>query len=180
MVENHGTSVKAAWLKWAFVIQALLLVLCLCLISFISIRFTRRQIEMTRTLAQQESDLKKSSYDLSTALFLRAQDAERSGDLGSARNDYLDALRVAPGDPFIWRRYALLSIRQNQAQQALDHFQKTAINSSDGRNLLTQSILNCALNQHSTADDLKKRALVSYTPTAQDREDFQSICNQPL
>jgi len=180
VIESNSENERFVWLKRAFIIQAALLVLCLSTIAFVSFRFSMRQREMAQQLEKQAKDLQDATSNLVTALLNRALDAERSGNTGTAESLYGDALRVAPSDPFIWRRYALLLIHQNQAQRALNYFQKAPIDSTDGRNLLTQSILYCALNQFPKAEDLKKQALLSYSPTPQDNTDFQNICHRPL
>jgi tetratricopeptide (TPR) repeat protein len=178
---------KFVWLKRAFIVQTVLLILIIFAMIFVSWRFSVQQrtwmnanIEKQRELDQKQKDLQRLANSLGAAQFDAAITAKRMGDYATADRMIENALQAFPGDPFSWRQRALISIHLNRAEQTLNDIQKAPINKNDGRNLLTEAILYCALQQPAKAMELKSQALQSFTPAPQDREDYQSVCHTSL
>lgn len=191
---------KLEWLKWAFRIQSALLVLVVLMMGYVSWRFSAQQrawaasnLQKEAQIQAQESDLQNAWSSVVTAEFVAAQDVQLAADSSHQTNLYTEAmglydnaLRYAPTDAIIWRQKALLSIRVNQAQNALDQVAKSGLNFKDGANLLTEAILECAVRQPAKADSLKSQALslgsrtVTPWPSPQDKEDFRNVCHSSL
>lgn len=157
------------------------------MMGFVSWRYSVRQAKWAEENLNKQNQLDELDKSLHRAMNSLANSEFNFAIYLMQAKKYDDALlqvdnslRDDPGRPLPWRIKAMILIRANRAKEGLGDFQNAKLDSTDGRNLLTEAILNCAVKQTAKADELKARALANYTPQWNDKDDYKSACGRPL
>jgi hypothetical protein len=162
----------------AFIAQAILLLLVVAVMSFVSWRFDAKQRSLINDNIKRAKDLQQAQSDfvvLATQAAFQLRSANRP-DL--ADKELENALYCDRGSWLAWRDEAQAMIGEHRAQQTLDAMQKAPIDKADGRNLLTEAMLQCAAGQRATAMQLESQAQSSSNkPSPAELSDLNSICH---
>lgn len=177
----------------AFIVQVILLLLIVTTMGFVSWQFNAKQrnfiqsnVDLANELQQWEKSLKQQQDNyvvLATQSAFEIQNISRQHltdkDIQNlADRELHNALDCEPGSWLAWRDEAQQMIEEHRPQEALAAISKAPIDKTDGRNLFTEAMLQCAIGQRATAMDLKSKAQQSPNkPSPAELESLDAICH---
>lgn len=188
---------KFQWLQKAFVAQVALLVLLIIMMVFVSRQFDAKQrkliasnLDLAKQLQSDEEQFNQQQADfvlLATQAAFDLRNAAKQESPNSALRKALladsdkalrNALLADRGSWLAWREQAQAMIGEHRAQETLDDMLKAPIDKSDGRNLLTEALLECAMGRSAAARELVLEAQKSSSrPSTAELGDLNPACH---
>jgi hypothetical protein len=175
---------KFRWLRAAFTIQVVVLVLMVAVLAFVSWQFDSKQsqlidsnVKLANRLQAKEKLLDQQQSDFVVLATQAAFELRNANKPELADQELSNALLADPGSWLAWRDEAMAMIDEHQAPETLDRMMKAPIDKSDGHNLLTEAMLQCAAGQYAAGRDLLAQALqTADKPAAAELRDLNKLC----